>query len=99
MTNAETSLAAHRSIVNRKSVDKADIIDRVRMAGYYGITCEELELKTLMSHQTCSARISELLKGGFLKDSGSRRRTTSGRTARVYVWGGGNEGAGKHESA
>lgn len=49
-----------------------------------GITCDEVEVKLGMIHQTASARIRELVLGHFIEDSGARRPTRHGRGARVY---------------
>lgn len=53
--------------------------------GTTGRTCDEVEVLLDLRHQTASARIRELVMLGFLKDSGERRATRSGRQARVYV--------------
>jgi len=50
-----------------------------------GWTCDEIEILTGLRHQTASARIRELVLMDVLADSGQRRQTSSGRTARVYV--------------
>jgi hypothetical protein len=50
-----------------------------------GFTCDEAEHHFGYRHQTCSARIRELVLGGRIKDSKSRRATRSGSLARVYV--------------
>lgn len=47
-------------------------------------TCDELEVALDMSHQTCSARVRELVLLGLVQDTGQRRKTRSGRGARVY---------------
>jgi Fic family protein len=55
---------------------------------WYGVdpgrTCDEVERLTGMSHQTASARITELVIEGKVRDTGIRRKTRSGRSARVY---------------
>jgi predicted HTH transcriptional regulator len=48
-----------------------------------GQTCEELESETLLSHQTCSARLSELRREGKIKIVGTRK-TRSGSSAAIY---------------
>ena len=57
-----------------------------------GLTCDELERKTGLTHQTASARIWELRgfpsnsgRPSLLADSGARRKTASGRTATVWI--------------
>ncbi len=50
-----------------------------------GLTCEEVETKLTMKHQTASARIRELQDLGIIEDRGIRRKTTSGRPAAVWI--------------
>jgi len=57
----------------------------VRSKGNDGSTCDEAEEGLDMKHQTASARLRELVLKEFIVDSGMRRRTRSGRGARVYV--------------
>lgn len=49
-----------------------------------GSTCDQAEEALGMIHQTCSPRIRELVLGHFIEDTGERRGTRRGRTARVY---------------
>lgn len=56
----------------------------VTECGHVGATCDEVEEKLSMRHQTASARIYELRERGLLCDSGVRRLTRSGR--RAVVW-------------
>jgi|SRR5215471_5300093 len=55
------------------------------MHGFHGATCDEAEVALDLRHETCSARIRELILGGLLVDSGRRRLTRRGRAARVCV--------------
>jgi len=50
-----------------------------------GVTCDEAEVATGWSHQTVSARINGLMRKDMIADSGSTRRTRSGRSAIVWV--------------
>jgi len=50
----------------------------------HGATCDEAEVFTGWRHQTVSARTRELVLGGFIYDTGDRRATRSGASARVY---------------
>ena len=72
-----------------KSIDAGSIRSRVRSLiedmGCLGATDEELEKKLDMRHQTVSARRRELVLMGKAKDSGVKRRTTSGRKAVVWI--------------
>jgi hypothetical protein len=77
------SAAAHESIKTRKRRDQEAIFQFVRAAGGRGATCEEVEEGLGLSHQTASARVSELRRDGRLAEIG-RRSTRSGRPARVH---------------
>ena len=48
-------------------------------------TCDEVEVGTGMSHQSCSVPIAELRAAGRLIDTGHRRPTRTGRSARVHA--------------
>lgn len=52
-----------------------------------GMTDDELEVISGMSHQTVSARRNGLVRKGLVRDSGFRRATRSGRQAIVWVLG------------
>lgn len=49
-----------------------------------GFTCVEAEDALKLKHQTCSARIRELVQLGFVVDSGERRATSGKATGRIY---------------
>lgn len=50
----------------------------------FGMTCDEVERRLGGRHQTISARIRELVQQGAVRDTGLRRMTSSGRSARIY---------------
>lgn len=50
-----------------------------------GLTCEEIESRMGLPHQTVSARLWELERQGRAHKSATRRQNFSGRWARVYV--------------
>lgn len=52
--------------------------------GNLDLTCEQLEYETGLSHQTCSARLSDLKRDNKIKIVGTRK-TRSGSPASVYV--------------
>lgn len=52
--------------------------------GRYGATCDEIEAATGLLHQTCSARMNDLMNEGVIKPSGFKRSTRRGRPADVY---------------
>lgn len=79
------STAAHASIVPAKSIQRARIRAYVGARGKHGATCDEIEQALQLSHQAASARCTELLKsGGLVWHDQAKRRTRSGRWARVY---------------
>lgn len=80
------STAANTSLSGEEKARLRGIIGRaVRRTGERGATCDEIEVVTGLTHQTASARCTELLRDGVLIDTGQRRRTRSGRTARVMI--------------
>jgi predicted transcriptional regulator len=62
---------------------RATILEHIRTTG--NATCDEIEIRFGLRHQTASARVRELSLMKAIKDSGNRRDTRSGRSARVYV--------------
>jgi Fic family protein len=69
-----------------QSIDKSavrDLIEKfIRERGTKGATCDEIEAKLKMRHQTVSARITEMKRSGVLIKLGTRN-TRSGRKAAV----------------
>ena len=55
----------------------------LRYLGMDDYTCEEMEFLTGLSHQTCSARFSELKRDGLIEPT-KRRKTRSGRWAMAW---------------
>lgn len=80
-----TSRAAAESMERGAGRLRAIVLDAIRLAGVAGATCDELEHALILTHQTCSARVRELVLGGHVLDSGKRRKTRSGRAATVWV--------------
>lgn len=82
------SIAAHAK--TKKSRDRWAVTEALYLAASRGATCDELEVATGISHQTCSARCSELLAIQWiyrkpLRNSYERRKTRTGRYAAVLV--------------
>lgn len=65
-----------------RAKQKVMILEKIREVG--DATCNELEHLLHLTHQSASARISELSKANRIVDSGLRRLTDSKCPARVY---------------
>jgi Mn-dependent DtxR family transcriptional regulator len=76
------SESANASIAGAKEQIRSKILDYIREQGVDGATCEEIERALELSHQTASARCSELKKDGLVLIQGERK-TKSGRSAAV----------------
>jgi hypothetical protein len=74
------SRAAHSKTSAAK--DRLRVLEAIRRAED-GHTCDELEIELEMSHQTCSARCSELKRDQKIFASKTRRPTRTGCTAAV----------------
>jgi hypothetical protein len=68
---------------SRKLRDQRRILDYIHKQQLCGATCDEVEVALGLSHQTASARISELKKNKALMKQGTRP-TRTGSGAGVY---------------
>jgi len=82
---SETSQAAARSIQAVLNPLQAKVLRYIRSCGAHGSTCDQAEEALDMKHQTCSARIRELVLKEKILDADCKRPTRSGRKATVYV--------------
>lgn len=91
-----TSKEAAGSISHDSPILRARVLADIRNTTppTWGATCEETERRLGLSHQTCSARFTELKRLGLISplerspEGGgglTRRRNRSGRWATVYV--------------
>ena len=80
---SDTSEAAAEMVTPSAATMRRRVYEHIDRSG--SATCDECEAALQMKHQTCSARIRELVKAGLVEDTGHRRRTRSGATARVYA--------------
>lgn len=83
ISTREVSLEARESIEPSLARVKALVLDLIERAGPRGITCDEIEIASGLTHQTASARVNELMRAGSITASG-RRLTRSGR--RAITW-------------
>lgn len=79
---SDTSEAAAESV--------AELTGRLRTAVYRfivdndGASCDHIEQALNLRHQTASARVNELMRQGWIIDSGERPLTRSGRKAVLW---------------
>lgn len=87
---SDTSEDAADSIEGVSEAMRWQVLRAIRGELGRGMNDDEIERALGMRHQTASARRRELVKEGYVVDSGKRRETSSGRTAIVWVvpeWG------------
>ena len=85
VSGSETSEAAAESVEPSASTMRARIYGEIVRRERYdppGLTCDEVELVTGLSHQTASARCVELKRRGLLVPVG-KRPTRSARMAEI----------------
>ena len=95
--DTDTSREAARAI--EPSVTRLALMVHGFVAAQGGATCDEAEAALNLAHQTCSARVRELVLHGRLHDSGQRRKTRSGRRAIVWEIGPGGPKPAQHPLA
>lgn len=79
-----TSLAAEESIRPAAPRLRQQILEFLKSQEEHGATCDEVEVALGMTHQTASARFTELRARKLTRIVGERR-TRSGRKASVHV--------------
>lgn len=80
------SVEAHESIRGEaKRVARARVYNYVHAQGLDGAICDEAEIALSMSHQSCSARFSDLKRDDMIVETNQQRLTRSGRYATVCV--------------
>lgn len=79
--NAQSNAA--RQAVHVKAL-RARVLNAIIAKGKNGMTCDEAEVELDMSHQTCSARFTELKRDKYIAQAG-KRPTRTGCQAAVYV--------------
>lgn len=75
------SITAHERTRTNKLRDRGRILDMLRKDG--PMTCDEVEQHLGMSHQTASARMSEMKMSGHIKPCG-KKPTRTGCTAQAW---------------
>lgn len=81
---AETSAEAYATTPkSARTAQQAQVLGFIK-ARPAGATCDEAEASLGISHQTCSARITELQARNLIRFGAEQRKTRAGRNARVY---------------
>lgn len=83
----ETSDLAAASMERRAGSIAHRIFMAIRLAymrGSTGLTADQVQQQTGLSHQSCSPRITQLRDEGWIEASWDRRETRSGREAVVW---------------
>jgi hypothetical protein len=81
----ETEVAAAAMQVGRVGTKRRQVYDLIKACGCYGATDDEVMVRIAFSHSNATARRGELVKGGYIVDSGQRRKTRTGSDAIVWV--------------
>jgi hypothetical protein len=96
---SKTSRAAAEQIRPVSSIARKRVYDAILASGERGLTDAEICKLTGLAGDTARPRRRELVKGGFVRDSGRERPSPSGRrmqvwicTAKRYEQGGGHHG-------
>lgn len=79
-----TSVQAAQSVRISAGSGRRLVFDYVVECGWYGATDEEIQTNTGLEGSTERPRRGELVTGGYLMDSGKRRKTHSGHNAIVW---------------
>lgn len=82
---ADTSVAAFQATPeSTRQRQRKLVLDLIKRKGIEGATCEEASILLGIAYTAASGRCTELQRLELIHDSGERRGTTHGRTARVY---------------
>lgn len=61
------------------------IVEALNRAGPEGLTCEAIELAIGRTHQAVSGNLRHIVERGIIRDSGAKGKTSSGRSAILWV--------------
>lgn len=67
----------------KRAAQRERILKTIERRPVEGFTCDEVEERLCMLHQTASARIAELKHCGVVYESGMVRKTRTGKLAMV----------------
>jgi uracil-DNA glycosylase family 4 len=80
-----TSYDAAASVAKDAGQLRELVFAKIHESGAGGMTCDEIEIESQLTHQTASARVNELMRAGRIVDSGRKRPTRSSRQAIVWT--------------
>lgn len=80
-----TEREAAISVYPRTGTARRRVLDHIARSGPHGATDEEVSLTLGMRLYTAAPRRNELLRYGWVEDSGRQRKTTTGTRATVWV--------------
>lgn len=83
--HSETSKAAALAIAPRLNALQQRVLAKIKAAGTFGATDEELQGWLNLNPSTERPRRIELVEKGLVVDSGTTRKTRSGRLAVVWM--------------
>lgn len=83
--NSDTSKAAAKAMLGKTGSVRRRIYLRIKLAGAYGCTDEQIQVAEGIDPSTERPRRVELVQAGLIRDSGRRRDLKSGRTAVVWI--------------
>lgn len=84
-TDPDTSKAAAVASLPRQGTQRDLLLECVVDSESRGLTAEEAARNAGIRLNAASTRMSELVRGEFIKDSGERRKTSGRQPAIVYV--------------
>ncbi len=83
--NTSEAAAGHQESTGKASVDRLRLTEYLRECGPRGSTTDAAEVGLGLLHQTCSARMKDLIDTGVVVRLEDKRPTRTGRMARVQV--------------
>ncbi len=85
VSGSDTSREAAESVRVDARTYRGMVLAYLRGRGREGSTTDEAEVALGLRHQTCSPRFRELADAAFIIETARKRKTRSGRNAKVYV--------------
>ena len=83
--NTSEDAAAYQESTGKASTDRLRLTEYLRACGRRGTTTDAAEVGLGLLHQTCSARMKDLIDDGVVVRLENTRPTRTGRMARVQV--------------